>query len=133
MASIIKSNKNELINYIHNENKNDLIKPFENEIYLFTTYIAGIYYNDEIYELVEDLNEGDILKLLREANNEYDERAILVLNKDNNKLGYIPMHDNEIFTRLMDAGKYIYAKIKDIIINEYNDYISINIDLYLKD
>lgn len=133
MASIIKSDKNNLINYIHNENKNDLSKPFENEIYLFTTYIAGTYYIDDIFELVEELKEEDTLKLLREANNEYDERAILVLDKNNNKLGYIPMHDNEIFTRLMDAGKYIYAKVKNIIINGFNDHVSINIDLYLKD
>ena len=133
MASIIKSDKNNLINYIHNENKNELSKPFENEIYLFTTYVAGSRYIYDIFDLVEGLNKGDNLKLLREADNEYDERAILVLDKDNNKLGYIPMHDNEIFTRLMDAGKYIYAKVKNIIVNGFNDHVSINIDLYLKD
>ena len=133
MASIIKADKNNLINYIHNENRNELIKPFENEIYLFTTYVAGSRYIYDIFDLVEGLNKGDNLKLLREADNEYDERAILVLDKDNNKLGYIPMHDNEIFQRLMDAGKYIFAKIKDIKADEYDDYVSINIDLYLKD
>lgn len=89
----------------------DLIKPLQNEILLFDSYIAGTtHIEDE--SVFDNLKEGDKLILQREPDNRFDENAILVLDPKSRKLGYIPEKDNIVFARLMDAGKYLTAKIK---------------------
>ena len=130
MGSISLIGQNKIVAYKH---KNEIEKPFEKDIYLFTTYIAGIRYINGIDELAKTLEENEELKLIREPLNQHDERAILVKNKNNIKLGYIPMHDNEVFTRLLDAGKHIYAKIKTIIPEHFGETVDITIDLYMRD
>ncbi|MBQ6555823.1 MAG: HIRAN domain-containing protein [Firmicutes bacterium] len=47
------------------------------------------------------------------------------------KLGYVPKKDNIVFSRLMDAGKLLIARIKEIEVRgKFND---IKIDIYLVD
>ena len=73
----------------------------------------------------------DKLSLQRE-DNEYDKNAILVLNAEKKKLGYVPEKDNIIFSRLMDAGKKLTAKI--IEIKPRNELFTvITIGIYLID
>lgn len=67
--------------------------------------------------------------LRRDTENEYDDRAILVLTQNKQKLGYIPRKDNVIFSRLMDAGKLLTATIKEITFKHNYYYITININL----
>jgi len=40
-----------------------------------------------------------------------DDKAILILDPKGRRLGYIPEKDNLIFSRLMDAGKLLIAKV----------------------
>ena len=47
------------------------------------------------------------------------------------KLGYIPEKDNIVFARLMDAGKYLIAKIDRI--EPKGSFRQINISIYLVD
>ena len=54
--------------------------------------------------------DTDVLTLHREEN-KFDSNAILILNEDKKKLGYVPEKDNIVFARLMDAGKLLKAKI----------------------
>ena len=87
----------------------DLIKPLVNEIHLFDTYVAGTSYVEDqsVFDMIET---GDRLTLVREEN-KFDDNAIVISTKDGKKLGYIPEKDNLIFSRLMDAGKLLMAKV----------------------
>ena len=60
-----------------------------------------------------------------------NKKAILVLNAEKKKLGYIPEKDNNVFSRLMDAGKMLKAKIAEIKPGEW--YTKINISIFLVD
>ncbi len=108
----------------------ELLKPLQNEIMLFKTYIAGITHLDDD-EPVDKLETGDKLILKRQPENRFDENAILVLDQKERKLGYVPEKDNIVFTRLMDAGKYITAKVVDI--NDAGYFRKVGIEIYLVD
>ncbi len=108
----------------------ELLKPLQNEIMLFKTYIAGITHLDDD-EPVDKLETGDKLILKRQPENRFDENAILVLDQKERKLGYVPEKDNIVFTRLMDAGKYLTAKVVDI--NDDNYFRKVGIEIYLVD
>jgi hypothetical protein len=96
------------------------------DVYLNNIYVDGINYVD-ISEVYNKLMEGNILYLKREPNNEYDSNAILISTVEGYVIGYIPKESNLILKNLMDKGKYLYGKIKEIS----DDYQSINIDIYL--
>lgn len=119
----------ELIEAIENKNIADIIKPLVNEIHLFDTFIAGTTHLKEP-EVLETVNEGDKLSLVRE-DNKFDAKAILIQNAEGRKLGYIPEKDNLIFSRLMDAGKLLIAKIYDV--ENLNGFKKIKIGIYLVD
>lgn len=107
----------------------NLIKPLSKEILLFDTYIAGTMYLDDD-SVLDKIKEGDKLILQRE-DNRFDSKAILVLNEKKQKLGYVPERDNVVFSRLMDAGKLLIARIKNIDPN--GSFRKINISIYLVD
>lgn len=105
--------------------------PFAKEIYLYDTRIAGTSYIKNIDEIVRKLKVGDKLTLLREINNKYDEFAIIIKTKDNEKIGYFPQIQNIVFSRLMDAGKLLSAKIDQI--DKKNNWYDIKIKIYMLD
>ena len=88
----------------------NVVMPLMNEIFLSFTDIAGTRYvnNQDVFKRLE---KNDPLILEREADNKYDSNAIKVLTIDGEKLGYIPKRDNCIFSRLMDAGKILHARV----------------------
>src|SRR3954469_9287365 len=49
------------------------------------------------------MNEGEMLELVREPQNEHDENAI-ALHWNGHMIGYIPREENRILSRLMDIG-----------------------------
>lgn len=81
--------------------------------------------------VLEKIKTGDVLNLQREGDNQYDSNAILVLNEEKKKLGYVPQKDNIIFARLMDAGKLLRAKITDV--EQKGNYTQISVGIYLVD
>ena len=103
----------------------DILKPLVKEIHLFDTYIAGTTHLDDL-SVIKKAKKDDELILKRE-NNKYDYNAILVLNTEKKKLGYVPMKDNIVFARLMDAGKLLKARITDIEKRDSFTEISIRI------
>ncbi|MBQ6621443.1 MAG: HIRAN domain-containing protein [Mogibacterium sp.] len=107
----------------------DLIKPLVNEIHLFDTFVAGTSYLEDP-SVLQEIAVGDKLTLLREAN-KFDDKAILIRTQDKRKLGYIPEKDNLIFSRLMDAGKLLTAKISSIDVK--GSFHRIGIGVYLVD
>ena len=107
-----------------------LIKPLTHEILLFDSYVAGTgYVKDE--EVFAEMKVGDRLVLQREPENRFDSNAILVLDAQKRKAGYIPEKDNIVFARLMDAGKYLIAKV--VRMEEKGSFRQINISIFLVD
>lgn len=120
--------KSESLSIIEKTGIETILKPLTNEVHLFDTFVSGTAYVD--IETIKNLKLNDILSLQREIN-KFDENSILVKNKDDEKIGYIPEKDNVIFARLMDAGKKLIAKISNI--NFKGDFSIVKIGIYLVD
>ena len=119
----------DLLAVVEEKSLGELIRPLVNEIYLFDTVIVGTTYikDTSVYDALE-VNEK--LSLQRE-DNKFDSRAILILNSDKQKLGYVPERDNQVFSRLMDAGKLLIAKVISVL--NQDGYYRVRIGIYLED
>lgn len=107
----------------------ELIKTLVKEIFLFDTYIAGTsHLNDKT--VLDEIEVGEKLVLQRE-DNKFDCKAILILKDDKRKLGYVPERDNAVFSRLMDAGKLLTAKISSIEV--LGTFYKIKVEIFLVD
>ena len=120
---------NKTISVVNNHELGELIQPLIREIHLFDTYVAGTTHLDDP-SVLKTITVGEELVLRRE-DNPFDRKAILVLNSAKQKLGYVPERDNIVFSRLMDAGKILKAKIKGI--KEQDSFTRIEISIYLVD
>lgn len=130
MGNIVKSEENGLVALLHGQSGGLTIpKPFERDIFLFDTYIAGTTHIEGIEELAPYLNIDDRLDFFREPDNQYDKKAIVIKNSDGVKIGYVPREDNVVFSRLMDAGKLLYGKITDKEMK--GKWLKIKIGIYL--
>ena len=129
MSNDIIIKDTDLISTVAQTDLSDLIKPLVNEIHLFDTYVAGTTHIDD--ETVFDaIQAGDKLTLVRE-DNKFDDKAIVIQTKDGHKLGYVPERDNIVFSRLMDAGKLLMAKINTHDVK--GTFHRIGIGIYLVD
>ena len=108
----------------------DVLKPLIKEIHLFDTYIAGTTHLKD-KTVLDEIEVGQKLTLKREIN-KFDEKAIMLISEDGKKVGYVPEKDNIIFSRLMDAGKLLSAKVTDIK-ERKGDFMQISIGIYLID
>lgn len=132
MGDLIKSGGGGLIGLLHSQNGElTMLNPFEREIFLFDTYIAGTSFIEGIEELEQHLNEGDKLDFFREPDNKYDSKAIVIKTDNGVKIGYVPRNDNAIFSRLMDAGKLLFGRITSK--KGYGKWVKINIKVYLQE
>jgi hypothetical protein len=122
-------NKGELVSVIGQKGIEDLLQPLIREIHLFDSFVAGTTHLKDP-SVLKEIREGDRLTLQREEN-KFDDKAILVLTADRKKLGYIPEKDNLIFSRLMDAGKKLTAKISSV--EQRGSFTRIAIGIYLVD
>ena len=129
MMNELEIKKDDLLTVVEDKSLGELIKPLVNEIHLFDTVIAGTTYIDDD-TLYETLETGEKLILQRE-NNKFDSKAILILNQDKKKLGYVPERDNMVFSRLMDAGKLLIAKV--ISVRNKDGFYRVRIGIYLVD
>jgi hypothetical protein len=111
MGEIITTEGGGIIGLIHGGGGITLPKPFERDIYLFDTYVAGTSHIEGIDELEPFLNIEDKLEFFREPDNAYDPKAIVIKTTDGVKIGYVPEKDNIVFARLMDAGKLLFGRI----------------------
>ena len=131
MSDIIKIDSNNIIGILNSNNGLNIEKPFSKDIFLIEVHIAGTTHIDNINELEPKLNEGVEVLFFREPTNQYDDKAIVIKDKEGNKLGYVPRAKNEILARLMDAGKLVYGKIKSK--EKIDNWIKIELEIYLKD
>ena len=130
MGTELTTTQKNTLSTISTHSLGEVLKPLTHEILLFDSYIAGTTHieDESVFNTVKD---GDSLVLQREPDNRFDEYAILVLNGEGRKLGYIPEKDNLVFARLMDAGKLLTAKI--VHMENKGSFRQINIDIYLVD
>ena len=132
MDDLTTGNGGDLISLLHRKNGGlKLPKPFERDIFLFDTYVAGTTHVEGIEELEPHLKIDGRLHFFREPENPHDPQAIAVKNEDGIKIGYIPRKDNVIFSRLMDAGKLLFGRITAKEIR--GNWVKIKIRIYLHD
>ncbi len=132
MDGMIDKKEAGLIGLFHGKGGNlDVPKPFERDIFLFDTHVAGTSFIEGIQELEPHLNEGDRLDFFREPENFHDAKAIVIKNANGVKVGYVPKADNAVFSRLMDAGKLLFARIaeKEML----GKWLKIEIKVFLHD
>lgn len=130
MSDIVKSNGSGLVGLMHSQKGGLTIpNPFEKDIFLFDSHVAGTSFIEGIEELEPHLKIDDRLDFFREPDNKYDKKAIVIKNKDGIKIGYVPRDDNVIFSRLMDAGKLLFGKITDKELK--GNWLKINVKIYL--
>ena len=109
----------------------DIGKPFSKQIYLISASIAGLYYVDNIDDILGKIKLESRLLFVREPDNQYDELAILVKDQNGNKLGYVPRKKNPILARLMDAGKHIYGTVKKI--KNDDGFMDVEMEIFMDD
>lgn len=131
MSNEIKLSGTSLVELLKHNGEIEIPKPFERDIFLFDTFIAGTTHIEGMEELEPFINIGDKLDFFREPDNPYDKEAIVIKNKNGVKVGYVPKTDNVIFSRLMDAGKLLFGKIEEKEMK--GSWLKINIKVYLKD
>ncbi|MDD2433381.1 MAG: HIRAN domain-containing protein, partial [Clostridia bacterium] len=87
------------------ENK---VTPSPFDLCILETKIAGTFFRDLL--VVEgQVETGDILYLVREPENKYDPKAIMVTTEDGYVLGYVSKADNKMPASLLDDGEKLYA------------------------
>ena len=129
MANELTKHEEGLVSLVGSHELGDIIKPLIKEIHLFDSYVAGTTHLEDA-SVLETIKVGDVLNLQRE-DNKFDSNAIMILDEDKKKLGYVPEKDNIIFARLMDAGKLLKAKISKI--EKKGSFMQINVGIFLVD
>lgn len=119
----------ELMALIHGKGGADII-PFKQEIFVINVFVAGTGYCDQIEEVQQYLDAGMQLTMRRHPDNEVDEFAIGIYHKDV-RIGWVPMKDNLVIARLMDAGKMFTCKI--VRIQPHEKWPKINVSIYMVD
>lgn len=127
MKDIIKFNRH-FLQAVRKNAPAQLLKPLTKEIYLLDTYVSDILFSSD--SDITDLKEGDEL-LLRRENTKYSDYTVRVSKKDGTRLGELPDYNTEIFARLLDAGKFLKAKIRKIDITQ--EYQTLIISVFLID
>ena len=110
--------------------KTGLPKPFVQEVELLNCNIAGTTFLN-LKDIEPKLKKNQLLVLKREPKNKYDDKAILILTEDGQKLGYVPQEKNEILSRLMDAGKLLFGRLDEK--NWVGRWLRLDIQVYLRD
>ncbi|HFI0037143.1 TPA: HIRAN domain-containing protein [Streptococcus suis] len=107
------------------------LNPFQRDIFLFDTLVAGTSHVEGIEELEPFIQVDDRLEFFRDIHNSFDKNAIEIRNMDGIKIGFVPQKDNVIFSRLMDAGKLLFGKVTNKELQ--GNWVKIYIGIYLQD
>ena len=80
-------------------------------ILIQTSSIAGFQFYDGEH-LWDQLSTGDMLQLIQEPDNPYDENAVEIYWR-NSKLGYLPRVENTAIAQMMNREQEITARISN--------------------
>ena len=118
-----------LMNLVKDSGIGDVIKPLTKEIHLFDAFVSGTSRLKDA-SVLDNIIIGGKLKMRRE-DNKFDSNAIVFLDHDNNKIGYVPEKDNVVFARLLDAGKLLSATVTGI--ERKGSFTKISVSIFLVD
>ena len=107
-----------------------LPKPFVREVELLNCNIAGTTFLD-LDEIEPELRKHQLLMLKREPRNKDDDKAILILTEDGQKLGYVPKKKNEVLSNMMDAGKLIFGRLNKK--TWVDTWLKLDVQVFLRD
>ena len=91
MANELSKYETGLVSKAAESGLGELLKPLQQEIHLFDSYVAGTSHIPEP-AVLDEIKEGDMLFLIRE-DNKFDSNAIMIMSKDKKKVGYVPEKD----------------------------------------
>ena len=92
-----------------------IASPFTREIFLKEQLpIVGMRYQGGSLDLLREIQPGSRITFMRELENHYDQKAIMALDGQGRKLGYISRYENDVLSALMDAGKTLYGIVSHI-------------------
>lgn len=104
------------------------LAPFSREIYLLDVVVAGTTFCSTIAEHEPLLVPGKALKMLRDPKNEHDEQAIGIYH-DLTRIGWVPREENEVLSRLMDAGKAFFCRIAEV--KRKGDWLKVKVKIFM--
>ena len=110
--------------------KTGLPKPFVQEVELLNCHIAGTTFLD-LDDIESKLTKKQLLMLKREPKNKNDDKAILILTEDGQKLGYVPREKNEVLSNLMDAGKLLFGRLDKK--TWVDNWLKLDVQVFLRD
>ena len=110
--------------------KTGLPKPFVQEVELLNCHVAGTTFLDLDY-IESKITKNQLLMLKREPKNKNDDKAILILTEDGQKLGYVPKEKNEVLSNLMDAGKLLFGRLDEK--SWMGTWLRLDIQVFLRD
>ena len=102
----------------------NVIKPLLKEVFLDDVIVHGVLLHGDI---LREIKVGDELTLKRERK-PYDDLYVAVYFKDK-RIGELPELEEEIYARLLDAGKKLTAKAKYVVILPEYSALEISISL----
>ena len=105
--------------------------PFVKDVFLLESEVVGTGFVDGIEKKTENVVPGCVLELRRDPRNRHDELAIQVLNAGGERIGFVPRRDNPVLARLMDAGKSLYCKVREV--RDRGSWPRIEIDICMRD
>ena len=126
---LIKLNPELMALISHSGGGTDIL-PFRQEIFVINVFVAGTGYCEKIAEVQKYMQSGMQLTMRRHPDNKVDEWAIGIWYKDI-RVGWVPMKDNLVIARLMDAGKLFNCKV--ISIEPDKRWPKINVSIYMID
>jgi hypothetical protein len=106
----------------------EALAPFSREIYLLDIVVAGTSFCTEMDKLEPFLLPETVLKMIRQPQNEHDKLAIGIYF-NSTRVGWVPMEHNEVISRLMDAGKAFFCRIKSS--KRKGNWLQIKAKIYL--
>lgn len=112
MSNIEKLDKGKAIDLLHGPDGLTVPKPFNRQIFLFETHVAGTSYIENMDKLAEKIEIGTRVSFYREASNEYDEKAIKVELNDGSKIGYIQRQITPYLQGLWMRESFCLARLK---------------------
>ena len=110
--------------------KKGLPKPFVQEVELLNCHVAGTTFLD-LDDIESKLTKKQLLMLKREPKNKNDDKAILILTEDGQKLGYVPREKNEVLSNLMDAGKLLFGRLDKK--TWVDNWLKLDVQVFLRD
>lgn len=110
----------------------NISKPFSSEILLFRRIrVAGTKNIFNIEEIINDLKVNQKMVLLRDPKHLSDRWAVRVIDSKGRSVGFLSSDCSEVVSRLMDAGKKMFAKIENI--EKRPHWNLIELEVYLDD